>query len=818
MKPKAKSSRKPPLAHSPFAEHDELRALYDVTAIAARAGDLETAADRIAAAIRDHTGCLITAIELFDRTSGTAGLVGWAGPPLGKRIRAARIPMAAGLTGSLLKKRKPVVSRMRGARQKGFHPALLRPGVDVLVSVPLRADGRLRGVLHAGLAGTRAVPRDFQTFFATLATEVSWLIARQDADAVLRASADQYHHLFQNALDAIFTIDPGTGLIVDANLSAQALTGRRRNELVGASMLLLAPDDEQRAHTEAFAGLREAGEIRTLRTLHFRHRKGHLVAVEINARVVSIGDRTLAISIVRNITDQKRAEVQLTASEELLRIIVEGTLDMFFYVHNTHGIFTYVSPSVVRITGHSVAEWIAHYDKFTTDSPVNQQMRENTETALRAGAVADPYPCEIWHADGRRIMLEINERPIFRDGTVIGVQGVARDITERRRLEEQLIQSQKMESIGLLAGGIAHDFNNILGGILGYASYLKSVVPAEDHIFQHLDTIERSALRAADLTAKLLAFARGGKYVVKPININAVVEETLRLLRGSFDKNIVIEERLSHDIPAIEADAGQIQQVIMNLCVNARDAMPGGGKLTLTTSVVSWPTAALLSQPDARHTRHVCVTVRDTGSGIDQSILGKIFDPFFTTKEKGKGTGLGLATVYGIVKNHSGHIDVHSEIGRGTSFDVLFPAVEMRAVSHEEKLEKVSGGNETILVVDDEETIRRLLRDLLQAKGYRVVEAADGREALRVFEEHGGRIDLVILDMVMPEMGGREAYVHLRELNPDIRTILSTGYAEDERARELMSMGVMAFVQKPYRVDVLAAVVRSVLDTPRGGR
>jgi CheY-like chemotaxis protein len=369
-----------------------------------------------------------------------------------------------------------------------------------------------------------------------------------------------------------------------------------------------------------------------------------------------------------------------------------------------------------------------------------------------------------------------------------------------------------MESIGLLAGGIAHDFNNILGGILGYASYLKSVVPGTDRIYQHLDTIERSALRAADLTAKLLAFARGGKYVVKPININAVVEETLRLLRGSLDRSIVIQDHLADHLPAIEADAGQIQQVIMNLCVNARDAMPGGGRLTVTTAVVPWQSPFLLSQPDVRHTRYVGVTVEDTGVGIDTAILGKIFDPFFTTKEKGKGTGLGLATVYGIVKNHNGYIDVQSKIGKGTLFSVHFPGVEKEAVTHEEKLETVSGGNETILVVDDEETIRRLLRDLLQAKGYRVLEAADGLEALSVFSENRGRIDLVILDMVMPEMGGRETYVRLREVDANIRTILSTGYAEDERARELMSMGVKAFVQKPYRVEELAAVVRSVLD------
>jgi PAS domain S-box-containing protein len=795
-------------------EHEELLALYEITAIVARGEDLRSASDRIAASVRGHTDCAMAAIELFDRASGVTRLIGWAGPGLPGHLRSEGRPLAGSFTGSLFRKRKPVVTTISRSRTQAIHPVLARCGIRTLVTVPLRADGGVVGALHIGIAQPRALSQDFLAFVSTLASEISWLIARKNADNALRASVEQYRHLFENALDAIFILDPADCLIVDANHYARTLTGMKRSELAGASMLVLAPEKERDAHKEAYRRLAIEREIRGLRTLHFHHRKGHSVAVEINARVVTIGERTLAISIVRNITAQKKAEVQLTASEELLRIIVEGTLDMFFYVHNTAGIFTYVSPSVARITGHSVEEWMTHYDTFTTDSAVNDRMREYTLDALRSGSVAPPYLCEVFHADGRRITLEINERPIFRDGAVIGIQGVARDITEQKRLEEQLIQSQKMESIGLLAGGIAHDFNNILGGILGYASYLKSVVPAEDRIFQHLDTIERSALRAADLTAKLLAFARGGKYVVKPINLNAVVEETLRLLRGSLDKSIVIHERLSHDVPAIEADAGQIQQVVMNLCVNARDAMPGGGRLTVTTSVVSWQAPFLLSQPDVRHSRYVCLAVEDSGVGIDASILGKIFDPFFTTKEKGKGTGLGLATVYGIVKNHNGYIDVQSDIGKGTRFSVHFPAVEKEAVTSEEKIERVSGGNETILVVDDEDTIRFLLRDLLQAKGYRVLEAANGREALQVYEEHREAIDLVILDMMMPEMGGRETYVRLRERDANIRTILSTGYAEDERARELMAMGVKAFVQKPYRVEELAGVVRSVLDIP----
>jgi signal transduction histidine kinase/ActR/RegA family two-component response regulator len=405
--------------------------------------------------------------------------------------------------------------------------------------------------------------------------------------------------------------------------------------------------------------------------------------------------------------------------------------------------------------------------------------------------------------------------PVFeRNGKLVNVVAMMEDVTERRRLEEQLIQSQKMESIGLLAGGIAHDFNNILGGILGYASFVKTQVPKEDRIYPHLETIERSALRAAELTSQLLGFARGGKYVVGPLIINDLVRETADLLRGTIETNIAMTTGLDASSPVIEADASQMQQVLMNLCVNARDAMPGGGELTITTTRLDAPDAFLRSIPEARGGRFVRIEIADTGIGIEKAIRGKIFDPFFTTKEKGKGTGLGLATVYGIVKNHNGFINVESEIGSGTTFSVYIPAVDKVAAKVQENESRPQGGQETILVVDDEEMIRMLVRDILEEIGYNVLSAADGIEAVELYKEKDGEIDLVILDMTMPGMGGRETFEKLKEMNPSVRAILSTGYAADERARQMLAMGVKAFVQKPYRIDDLASAVRRTLDSP----
>jgi CheY-like chemotaxis protein len=264
----------------------------------------------------------------------------------------------------------------------------------------------------------------------------------------------------------------------------------------------------------------------------------------------------------------------------------------------------------------------------------------------------------------------------------------------------------------------------------------------------------------------------------------------------------------------IEADASQMQQVLMNLCVNARDAMPGGGELTITTMRLEAPDAFLRSIPEGKGGPFVRIEIGDTGIGIDKAIRGKIFDPFFTTKEKGKGTGLGLATVYGIVKNHNGFINVESEIGAGTTFSVYLPAVDAPAVKLQEIEARPLGGRETILVVDDEETIRMLVKDILEEIGYSVLSAGDGFEALELYKEKDGKIGLVILDMTMPGMGGRETFEKLKELNPHVRAILSTGYSEDERARQMLAMGVKAFVQKPYRIDDRASTVRRILDSP----
>ena len=389
---------------------------------------------------------------------------------------------------------------------------------------------------------------------------------------------------------------------------------------------------------------------------------------------------------------------------------------------------------------------------------------------------------------------------------------VIRKITEKRHLEQQVLQAQKMESLGTLAGGIAHDFNNILAGILGYASFLKAKI-SEDHVFfKYVDTIERSAIRAADLTSKLLAFTRGDKVNFKPLNINKLIGETLEIIRHTFDKSISVETNLDESLPTIVGDAGQIQQVVMNLCVNARDAMNGGGKLIIASETAVVGRADPRVPNDAKPGSYVKIMVGDSGCGMGQEVLARIFDPFFTTKSKGHGSGLGLSVVYGIVKGHEGFVTVSSQPGRGTLFHVYFPVSGKPEIPETWPAEPLHGSGELVFVVDDEEDIRHFIRDVLQGNGYRVLLAVNGKQAVDIYKKNSQDIALVILDMAMPGMGGEEAFLKMKEANPGIKALLSTGYSQDGRASGIISKGVKGFIQKPYEFNQLLAKIRQILD------
>lgn len=393
------------------------------------------------------------------------------------------------------------------------------------------------------------------------------------------------------------------------------------------------------------------------------------------------------------------------------------------------------------------------------------------------------------------------------DGEVKSFDGYILDITEQKNLEEALQHSRKMEAVGTLAGGVAHDFNNMLQGILGYASFMKEKLSETDPMYKPVSVIEHSAKRAADLTKQLLGFARGGKYIIRPVDLNNAMENVVNILSRTFDKAIEINLVTAEGLWKVEADQSQMEHVALNLCINARDAMPSGGVLRIETLNYEGKPPV----PSAGPGKYAVMKISDTGVGINKKILQRIFEPFFTTKEIGKGTGMGLAMAYGVIENHSGFITVESNEGRGSTFTVYLPATEKsEGPSVEITKEDTFVGKGTVLVVDDEDIIRDLAIEVLSQYGYEVLSAADGHEAVEIYSRIRDDIDIVILDMIMPRMGGKEAFEKLRAINPDVKVLLSSGYSLDDAARAILQDGARGFIQKPFDIDKLAKQIEAV--------
>ena len=387
---------------------------------------------------------------------------------------------------------------------------------------------------------------------------------------------------------------------------------------------------------------------------------------------------------------------------------------------------------------------------------------------------------------------------------------VLTDISARKRLEADLRQAHKLEAIGTLAGGIAHDFNNLLMGIQGRTSLLLMNIDSLHPHVEHLKAIEDIVRSGSDLTRQLLGFARGGKYEVKPVDLNEVIQKSADLF-GRTKKEIAIHCRCLPDLWPVEVDRGQIEQALLNLCINAWQAMPGGGDLIFETQN-EYVNEAMAKSYEAKPGKYVKITVQDTGVGMDERTRLRIFEPFFTTKEMGRGTGLGLASVYGIIKGHNGIITVESELGNGSTFSIYLPATDKLVIKENKTSEELYLGKETILLVDDEEVITDVSREILETLGYSVLIAGSGKEAIEIYEKKKDQIDLVILDMIMPQMSGGETFDILKAMNSDIKVILSSGYSLKGQAAKIIERGCQAFLQKPFSIKDLSKKVRSVLD------
>lgn len=535
------------------------------------------------------------------------------------------------------------------------------------------------------------------------------------------------------------------------------------------------------------------------------HEKGKALATSLEqeqARLIqSKSDLELEIE------DRKQAEKALQKSEEKYRLLVENINDVIFQT-DQNGTLTYISPVTKTLAGYDPSELIGqHFIEIIYEEDL--ELLAGRYEELMAGIIK-PTEYRILDKSGEPIWVRSSSTLIYENDNVVGIQGVLTNIAEEKKLQLQLQQAQKMESIGTLAGGIAHDFNNLLMGIQGRTSLMSmDIEPSHPH-FEHLKGIEESVKSAAALTGQLLGFARGGKYETTPVDLNDIVNKNSEMF-GRTKKEISIHRKNQKGIWTVAVDRTQIEQVLLNLYVNAWQAMSGTGKLFLETENVTLD-EAYVKPYGVNPGRYVKISVTDTGIGMDKATQQRIFDPFFTTREKSRGTGLGLASVYGIIKNHDGIVTVQSRKGKGATFNIFLPVTEKEVVREKELAQEMVLGTESVLLMDDEKAITEVGQKLLETLGYSVFLAKNGKEAIEAYENNKGKIDIVILDMIMPEMGGGETYDRLKEIDPDIKVLLSSGYSIDGLAKTILAKGCNGFIQKPFGPKDLSTALRDILE------
>jgi len=509
--------------------------------------------------------------------------------------------------------------------------------------------------------------------------------------------------------------------------------------------------------------------------------------------------------------DHKRHEEALRQSESRYRSLVQSAV-YGIYRSSVDGRFLDVNPALIHMLGYDSADEVVKLDPQREVFVEPAEHERLLQEFQRTGCL-DSAEVRWKRKDGSVITVRLSGRAATElDEADQALEIIAEDITERRALEDQFRQAQKMEAVGRLAGGVAHDFNNLLMVVSGYTEVLMEALDQNDPLLVKVQAIQQAADRATTLTRQLLAFSRKQLLELKVVDVNSIVADMERLLRPLIGENIDLTTKLTPNVGHTRADAGQLEQVIMNLVVNAKDAMPDGGRILIQTSEADPDTARRehsLIEPGT----YILLSVSDTGAGMDRETQSRIFEPFFTTKEKGKGTGLGLSTVYGIVKQGGGYIFAQSEPGCGTTFRIYLPRVADPADSPrvDKHAQTAAGGSETVLLVEDEESVRELVRETLKTRGYRVIEASDGIAAMRVSEEYQGNIEILITDVVMPGMSGRELAKRVAAARPNIRVLYLSGYTEDAIIHEGALEPGTGFLQKPFTLQVLARKVREVL-------
>jgi two-component system, cell cycle sensor histidine kinase and response regulator CckA len=662
------------------------------------------------------------------------------------------------------------------------------------------------------------------TFY--LVKSLTIMSEQEKRNAVMKA-LDESERTYRTLVETTgtgFVIVDEEGCVIDANNEYVRLTGHEKlQDILGRDVAEWTAGHEAQKNKDEVKKCLEQGYVRNLE-IDYVDLRGSITHIEINATMVEMGGAKRILALCRDISERKKTDAALRESGARYRFLMDNMTDMI-WMANQDLCVTYASPSIEKALGYKPEERIGRKTSeiMTAESyahavklMVAELERENQEGVDPNRAAT--YESAYYHKNGSIVWFE-NAASLIRDdkGRITGIYGVSRDITARKKAEEekkkleiQLSHAQKMESIGTLAGGIAHDFNNLLTGILGNVSLALMPMDAGSPLYERLKNVEEYVKRGSDLTKQLLGFARGGMYEVKATNLGEFIRKSSEMF-GRTKKEVRIHHKMQEGLWPVEVDRGQMDQVFLNLYVNSWQAMNGGGDLYLSAENVELGEMDVKPY-DARPGGFVKVTVKDTGMGMDEATRSRIFEPFFTTKERGRGTGLGLASVYGIVKNHGGFIAVESEKGVGTTFMIYLPASAKPVEEEGQTKGDLRMGQETILLIDDEQMILDVGAQMLESLGYKVITAPGGKHGLQIFEQERNRIDLVILDMIMPDMAGKDTFETLRLIDPSACVMLSSGYSLDGEATEIMRRGCRGFIQKPFNMDDLSKRIREILD------
>lgn len=696
-------------------------------------------------------------------------------------------------------------------------------GLQACWSTPIVSkEGEFRGVFVLYYREARRPSAQDLEMTERATTLAAIAVDRSRAEEALKQAENQYRGIVENAVEGFFqaSID---GRYLSANPALARMHGYASPEQLMAAVKDIGRqvyvDSARRREFQRL--MEERGVVEDFEYQAYR-KDGHKIWVSENARAVR--DRGGAMlyyeGTVQDITQRKRTTEALAESEERFRLLFDEA-PVAYHEIDSQGILRRVNRAECNLLGYQPSDILGRHASDFVAEEERERSREAVHRKMKGEIPLAPFQREFTRADGTHILVEIHEN-LIRDasGHIVGIRSALLDITERKQLEDQLRQALKMEAVGRLAGGIAHDFNNLLMVIKGHSELILNRLPHEEPIRKNAEEIDKATERAASLTRQLLAFSRMQVLQPKVLDLNAIVADTSKMLDRVIGENIELVVDLGASLRGMKADQSQIEQVILNLVVNARDAMPHGGKLIIETSNVTLDEAYGRRHTGVRPGKYVMLAVSDNGTGMDAETQAHIFEPFFTTKVSGKGTGLGLATVYGVVKQSGGWIWVYSQKEKGTTFKIYLPQAEEGEVvgSHEPSppVAASAQGSETILLVEDQESIRELVEEFLESRGYRVVSARDGAEALQIIEEQQHAIDLLLTDVVMPRVSGPELSRRLARLLPQLKVLYISGYAEHSPANADIVQGNAICLQKPFALDALDRKIRSLLDSATG--